>query len=296
MKKISLYTLFLLLTCLELKPAQEPIYQNWSSDAPALPPRNPKTQEPVYVNITPGNKAVQSPVVPPRTPVKGGASSAQKSPGRQGFETYSSLPPSVPPRRESPSKPVKYQNTDQEEENPIYQAVEDLDLRPQKGGEYDNVLFITLMKFVSNGDIESVKDFLTQNQQFDLNIQDEDGNTALHKAAEVNDLAIVKLLLTSAESFYQNPGDSSMYLMNSSDLGDRIKELINIQNNQGKTALFYAVGNDNNKMVDLLLEKGADVTILDKSHNAVDALARENKNKEMAAKLFRCRLDSAISK
>ncbi len=280
MKKLFLYTLFLFLIVTELKPAEEPIYGNLSpagQSAPALPPRIRASKEPIYMNQS-YDHGEGAPALPPRSPDKKGSSASpvRISPIQGSGQLYQQLPPPVPARRASSAsqlakKELIYANAGEKE---IYELVDELELEGGKEGSYDNLSLTTLMLFVAKGDSAGVKRFLNEKPEFDINVFDEDENTPLHKAAELNDFETLSVLLDHAKTVYSNQGDSP-YLMTSVDVTGSVKVLVNVQDSNGKTALFYAVSNGNIEMVKLLLENGAEVDRADKKGQTADDVARD---------------------
>lgn len=116
--------------------------------------------------------------------------------------------------------------------------VEDLKIKPtatNKSGE-------TALHFLAGkpNQIENIKYFLAKG--VDASKADNEGNTALHKAAAAKDKAVAELLLP--------------IIKNS-----------NIQNNKGESPLTIAVKSGNPETAALLLNNGADVNVLDKEGN-----------------------------
>jgi len=116
--------------------------------------------------------------------------------------------------------------------------VEDLKIKPtttSKSGE-------TVLHFLVNkqNQIENINYFLAKG--VDSNKADLEGNTALINAASARDIAVTELLLPLTKN-------------------------VNAQNNKGESALTAAVKNGTPETVALLLNKGADVNILDKEGN-----------------------------
>ncbi|MEO7977578.1 ankyrin repeat domain-containing protein [Flavobacterium sp.] len=116
--------------------------------------------------------------------------------------------------------------------------VEDLKIKPtttSKSGE-------TVLHFLATkpNQTENINYFLAKG--VDSNKADIEGNTALINAASAKDIAAIELLVP-------------------------ITKNINAQNNKGESALTAAVKNGTPEAVSLLLNKGADVNILDKEGN-----------------------------
>ena len=89
-----------------------------------------------------------------------------------------------------------------------------------------------IFTYIKNNDIQSIKNYIKSG--YDLNKQDNDGDTALIDAAYLNNIEIVKLLLEYGAD-------------------------VNKQNIIGYTALISGVVNNNIEIVKLLLNAGADL-------------------------------------
>ena len=109
----------------------------------------------------------------------------------------------------------------------------------------------------------------------DINAQDEDGNTLLHKVALCHkNLDIATFLLLPNHGLR-----------------------INIKNNYGNTPLHTACISNNAKMVTLLLDNGADITIENKDHDTAEEVTSSNfikKLVDLARKDKAHELDAAI--
>jgi hypothetical protein len=106
-----------------------------------------------------------------------------------------------------------------------------------------------------------------------LHIQDDFGNTLLHKSIELNNYKIFQMFLNKAPELLNIPNNSSKTPLHNSAMNDKdhYTELLvksgaslNIQDKFGITPLHYATDNLNEKMVKLLLNHGAKIDIKDK--------------------------------
>ncbi len=94
---------------------------------------------------------------------------------------------------------------------------------------------------------------LDPNTQFNVNAQDDIGDTALMWAASHGELEIIKYLV-------ENKAD------------------MNIRDNEGLTALMYAIQNDESKVASYLISKKADLNIKDNGGNNALMNACQKKN------------------
>ena len=108
-----------------------------------------------------------------------------------------------------------------------------------------------IFKYIENGDTKSVKNYI--NSGYDLNKQNNAGDTALIYAAIKNNIEIVKLLLNSGAD-------------------------IDKQNNDDDTALTIAARYNRRENVEILLDYGADEFILNNNNKSFyNYLNDENK-------------------
>ena len=121
----------------------------------------------------------------------------------------------------------------------------------------DKMLFKNFMQAIQGAiqgkaqDVTEVQRFLETDPEL-VNKKDEDGQTALHKAAQNNSVDMVSLLML-------NRGD------------------INIQDNNGFTPLHLTVMNGHIQIVMTLLDARADATLKTKDHKTALKIAREKK-------------------
>ena len=92
-------------------------------------------------------------------------------------------------------------------------------------------------------------------------VQDSDGNTILHHVIESNDLE------TTAQYL-------ALLVLNMDDWGKN--RIINIKNNQGDTPLHIAVRNNNENMIEMLIESGANVNIKNNNGERVEYYSDDN--------------------
>jgi ankyrin repeat protein len=98
----------------------------------------------------------------------------------------------------------------------------------------------SIFEFAKNGDFDGVKNLIENGT--DVNTQNKDGETPLHKACEKDHLDIVKFLI-------ENGAD------------------VNIKNEKGRAPLHIASYESHLDIVKLLIENGADVNIEDSNGN-----------------------------
>jgi len=105
---------------------------------------------------------------------------------------------------------------------------------------------------------------------FDINLTDAFGNTALFMAVVRSNKETVKALINLGININHQNNDGSTALMYCVSHGDwaPMTELlikagsdVNIANNSGNTALMYAIVRNNAKNVDMLIKAGADVRV-----------------------------------
>lgn len=126
----------------------------------------------------------------------------------------------------------------------------------------------------------------------DVNFQDEDGLTALLNASYYGFLESVKILLDAGAdvSIKGNDGTSAVIMLayrkrKSSD-DDKILDLliskgsdIDSQDNDGSTALSFAVASDDKNLVKILLSRGASVDVKDNDgQTAIWNICQSNKH------------------
>lgn len=102
----------------------------------------------------------------------------------------------------------------------------------------------------------------------DLNARNNDGYTALFKAAECDNVNLVKILLSKGADVNVRDNEGSTVLYKAAEAGDLLDVMklliaegaaVNVRNNAGFTALYKAAEIGNFKMVELLLDNGAHV-------------------------------------
>ena len=125
-----------------------------------------------------------------------------------------------------------------------------------------------IFTYIDSDDIQLVKNYI--NSGYDLNIQDNYGNTPLILAALKNDIEIFKLLLNAgADINKQNKyGNTPLTMATSNNKIEIVKLLLNAgadidkQNIFGNTPLIAAAYKNNREIVEILLDYGADEFIL----------------------------------
>ena len=117
---------------------------------------------------------------------------------------------------------------------------------------------------------------------FDVNMKDNDGNTALMYAVGREDYNTVKLLLDNGAdvNMENNDGKTALMYVGREDY-NKVKLLldngadVNMQNKYGRTALMYAVDIEDYNTVKLLLDNGADVNMKSDYGNTALDYAKE---------------------
>jgi ankyrin repeat protein len=124
---------------------------------------------------------------------------------------------------------------------------------------------------VKNQNLNKLKLLIEHGYGVDIDIQDDDGFTALMYACDKNNIEIVKLLIEngSAINIQNNDGFTALMYACEKDNIEIVKLLIendadiNIQNNDGITALMIVCKKDNFEIAKLLIKNGADLNIQD---------------------------------
>jgi ankyrin repeat protein len=108
-----------------------------------------------------------------------------------------------------------------------------------------------------------ILDLLRQRLEFDINVQEENGNTALHDAVELgNEEAAISLLGTPEIDIRitDNEGNTALHIAARAGMAPVVRSLIdmdssiiNVVNNAGSTALYYSVLRNHDDVVALLL-------------------------------------------
>jgi ankyrin repeat protein len=122
-----------------------------------------------------------------------------------------------------------------------------------------------------------------------LDIQDNQGYTALMEAATCNNSDLTEKLIDSGANLdIQNNNGYTALIYAARKNSDLAKKLIvsdadvNIKNKEGNTALIYAARNKNSDLAKILIENGADINIKNKEGNTALIYAAENKNSDLA--------------
>ena len=138
--------------------------------------------------------------------------------------------------------------------------------------EHAEKRYESLFEAAKAGDLAEVKRLIAEGA--DVNVKDEDGETALYKATGYNHKDIAKLLIEEGADVNVKDEDGRTALFTAAvwDQRDIAKLLIDAganvnatENRESGAPLHYAVLHNNNKeVVSLLISKGADVNLTDK--------------------------------
>ena len=173
---------------------------------------------------------------------------------------------------------------------------------------YNSIIHLTdlLIPAIKSRNTDVV-DFLLKSK-IDLNIQDFEGNTALHHLADYNyefhNMSARKVLMEhGADPNIQNSdGNTALHLaMTHFTFTDEVREMLeygadpNIQNSNGDTALHLAVRENHSRQINLLLEYGADLTIQNSDGEKALDTTQKIKTKVMMSSLPKWSITSAIS-
>ena len=170
-----------------------------------------------------------------------------------------------------------------------------IDLLIEKGAEVDyqtNHGYSALMKAVENGNVEAVKCLIKHGAQVDL--EDNRGNSALEFGCEKGNVEVVKVLLEVEGVEGLSSGDMQHSVHSSFNTAvehNRTKlvkwflesgTVINIP----VSALFFAIDNQSIKMVQLLLDHGAQVSLQNERKVSALMLAVSKGNVEVVKELL----------
>ena len=144
-----------------------------------------------------------------------------------------------------------------------------------------------------DGNIDAVEVLLKKD--VDINIQDENGVTALMLASQNGHHQIVELLLKEHADINQQNENGVTALMVASLIGHhqvvklllKVHSDINTQNENGWTALMVASFNGHHQVVELLLKEHADINIQNKNGETALMLASENDNQQVVELLLK---------
>lgn len=162
-----------------------------------------------------------------------------------------------------------------------------------------------LMHAVKNGNLKMVHDLLAL--KIDTDSQNENGSTALVFAIAKEHTEIVQALIEAGSDFNIAPKMDLTPLMMASIKGNvrivnslieaavnvnaknryGITSFINTKNKYRRTALMYAIAGGHVSIVQMLLSNGADPNAIDKYGNKPLAIAKHEKNDELAQLLIK---------
>lgn len=143
-----------------------------------------------------------------------------------------------------------------------------------------------------NGDIQMIKSFIKKG--FDVNTRDAEGRTMLMFAAFNGHAEVIKLLLKSGAEI--NAKDklnrSAITYAATSPFAEAVKLLLdhhadpnNIDNNEHWTPLMNAAAEGQMEVVKILLERGADATLVDVDGDSAESFAKKKGHNEVASYL-----------
>ncbi len=146
---------------------------------------------------------------------------------------------------------------------------------------------MNLLTLVKDNDIDGVRDFLSEHETINVNLQNKNENTALVLASRKNYIEIVKLLLEVESinvNIQNNSGNSALILASYNNYIEIIKLLleheninVNLQNKYGGTALMFAFWKSNMEIVKLLLEaENINVNLQDNNDDTALIFASKN--------------------
>ena len=151
----------------------------------------------------------------------------------------------------------------------------------------------SIHKAARDGNIDAVEVLLKKD--VDINIQDENGETALMLASQNGHHQIVELLLKEhADINQQNENEWTALMIASQNGHHQVVELllkehadINTQEKDGWTALMLASQNGHHQVVELLLKELADINTRNKNGVTALMLASENDNHQVVEVLLK---------
>ena len=136
------------------------------------------------------------------------------------------------------------------------------------GGSFISPLMVAL----SDKNIRVAKILLSNGA--DVDVLDQDGNTALHKAVEENNYEIAQLLLEYHSDLrkHNKKGEAAIHLaikrMNVESISQEFFELLlqepDVPDQNGKTALHLAISGNITRPISHLLQKGANINAVDR--------------------------------
>ena len=129
---------------------------------------------------------------------------------------------------------------------------------------FETVVSNALLRASYYGQTEAFKFLLGDMKYFDIEIRNEEGQTALMHAAYNGDDEIAKIIRHDCLVKRISPDNGeNEEVQSAQENSERVYGYINSKDIYGYTALMYASANGHAEIVDLLLESGADVEVRD---------------------------------
>jgi ankyrin repeat protein len=149
------------------------------------------------------------------------------------------------------------------------------------------------MSAVRKGDIKAINAFL--NSGMELNTRNAFGSTALHAAADSNQLGALNVLLARGAELEATSTNlqTALYraaLANNAAVAGRLIEAganTNATTLEGATPLFAAANNNNRNLAEMLLKNGANVNLKDRFSNTPLTMAVRGNFTQMASLLLK---------
>lgn len=145
------------------------------------------------------------------------------------------------------------------------------------------------MEACLQGEMEKVQHYLQEDQ--DVNVQDEEGRTAMMLSSFNGHREVVELLLQNKAEVNTTDymGRSALMYASTGHFPETVELLLSrgadpnlVDKDEGFTALMFAGAEGNIKVVRLLLEHGANPNFKDKDGDTAESFARQNGHVEVA--------------